>query len=104
MQFFIARIAFHLFSERRDSFLKVKMKAVGRSICLGFIGLFMLVLNARAEMALTTMVTFDWTNGCYPECGLTLGKDGNFYGAFAYGGWFDDGTIFRMSPDGICDI
>ena len=33
--------------------------------------------------------------------GLTLGRDGRFYGATPYGGIHDLGTIFQMTPDGI---
>jgi len=34
----------------------------------------------RAEVTLTTLVTFDGTNGYLPQAGLVQGKDGNFYG------------------------
>jgi uncharacterized repeat protein (TIGR03803 family) len=39
-------------------------------------------------------------DGGHPEGGLTLGSDGNFYGTTAYGGTYEDGTVFRLSPDG----
>ncbi len=57
-----------------------------------------------AEVTLTTLVTFDETNGCIPQAGLLQGNDGNFYGTLSYGGWHDLGTVFRMGPDGKCVI
>jgi uncharacterized repeat protein (TIGR03803 family) len=48
---------------------------------------------------LTSLVSFDNTNnGAYPVAGLTLGKDGNFYGTTALGGTNVSGTIFRFPP------
>jgi len=35
-----------------------------------------------------------------PFAGLTLGKDGNFYGTTCRGGEYGNGTIFKMTPDG----
>lgn len=62
------------------------------------------VPSASAEITLTTLVTFDGTNGYLPQSDLVQGKDGNFYGTLSYGGWHDLGTLFRMSPDGKCVI
>jgi uncharacterized repeat protein (TIGR03803 family) len=57
--------------------------------------------------ALDTLYTFDTdfqgqisTSGLTPSA-LTLGPDGDFYGATQAGGTNGDGTIFKMSPDGI---
>jgi len=58
----------------------------------------------RAEVTLTTMVSFDGTNGYLPQAGLVQGRDGNFYGTLSYGGWHDLGTLFRMAPNGACVI
>lgn len=40
-------------------------------------------------------------DGGNPAARLTLAADGNLYGTTAYGGFYDDGTIFRISPAGI---
>jgi uncharacterized repeat protein (TIGR03803 family) len=40
------------------------------------------------------------TDGRYPFAGVIQGSDGNFYGTTAYGGKFDAGTVFRVTPDG----
>jgi len=50
--------------------------------------------------ALTTLQSFDCTDGSWPFAPLVLGADGNFYGTTIYGGANGDGTIFRMSPTG----
>ena len=40
------------------------------------------------------------TNGANPTGGLALGPDGNFYGTTYYGGIMNDGTVFRITPEG----
>jgi uncharacterized repeat protein (TIGR03803 family) len=57
---------------------------------------------------LTTLVTFTGPNGAFPRSYLTLGSDGNFYGATNTGGSTyvspssqGNGTIFQMTPAGI---
>jgi uncharacterized repeat protein (TIGR03803 family) len=39
-------------------------------------------------------------NGSRPIIGLTLGADGNFYGATAYGGSGGEGTVFKVTTNG----
>ena len=46
---------------------------------------------------LTTLVSFDGTNGANPQGGLVQGVDGNLYGTTADGGASGDGTIFRLA-------
>jgi uncharacterized repeat protein (TIGR03803 family) len=49
---------------------------------------------------LTTLVSFNSTNGEYPYAGLTLGHDGNFYGTTYYGGSGGEGTVFKVTTNG----
>ena len=49
---------------------------------------------------LTSLFSFNTTNGAAPQGGLTLGKDGNFYGTTALGGSSSFGTVFRFSTNG----
>lgn len=50
---------------------------------------------------LTTLYSFSGsTGGAYPGAALTLGPDGNFYGATEAGGTYNYGTIFKITPDG----
>ena len=63
------------------------------------------VFKITPDGALTTLVSFDFTNGASSVGALTKGSDGNFYGATRFGGMTDtngntDGTIFRVTPSG----
>jgi uncharacterized repeat protein (TIGR03803 family) len=49
---------------------------------------------------LTTMHSFDGTDGSQVETGLTLGSDGNFYGVTSYSGANNGGTVFSITPAG----
>ena len=48
---------------------------------------------------LTTLHSFDGTDGRRPYGGVVLGQDGHFYGTTS-GGVGDNGKIFRIAPDG----
>jgi uncharacterized repeat protein (TIGR03803 family) len=63
-----------------------------------------LLLCATASMAshaqtLTTLVTFDVTNGAQPS-GLKQATNGNFYGTTSSGGANGDGEVFEMTLTG----
>ncbi len=56
---------------------------------------------------LTTLHSFDNSDGCYPEVGLVQGSDGDFYGSTSAGGLRGcnnigtaSGTIFKITPTG----
>ncbi len=57
---------------------------------------------------LTTIHTFGGTNsdidGNTPSGPLVQGSDGYFYGATAFGGTGNAGTLFKISPDGLAFI
>jgi uncharacterized repeat protein (TIGR03803 family) len=48
----------------------------------------------------TVIHSFSFTDGADPRGGLTLGKDGNFYGTCYSGGKYSTGTLWRMTPLG----
>jgi uncharacterized repeat protein (TIGR03803 family) len=50
---------------------------------------------------LTTLVSFNGTNGSYPAGGLVQGSDGNFYGTTESGGANSIGTVFEMTSVGV---
>jgi uncharacterized repeat protein (TIGR03803 family) len=47
--------------------------------------------------ALTTLASFNGTDGVLPVAGLTLGLDGNLYGVAKSGGALQEGTVFRVT-------
>ena len=49
---------------------------------------------------LTTLHSFDISDGAFPEAGLVQATDGNFYGVTGAGGYYIRGTIFRITPSG----
>jgi uncharacterized repeat protein (TIGR03803 family) len=57
---------------------------------------------------LTTIYNFcsqvNCTDGSYPQAGLTLGADGNFYGVVGAGGVNGGGTIFKITPAGTFTV
>lgn len=63
------------------------------------------IFRLTSDGTLTTLVNFTNTNGLWPHAGLVQGMDGNFYGTTTFGGAYGpapgNGTVFKMSPDGI---
>ncbi len=49
---------------------------------------------------LTTLVSFDGSNGGNPISPVIQGTDGNFYGVTPFGGTNDDSTVFTITPSG----
>lgn len=50
----------------------------------------------------TTLLNFTGSNGANPLFGsLIQGKDGNFYGTASAGGAHSQGTVFRLTPQGV---
>jgi uncharacterized repeat protein (TIGR03803 family) len=66
------------------------------------------VFKLTPDGTLTTIYTFcsqtNCTDGAEPEVGLSLGKDGNFYGTTLAGGAQFAGTIYTMTPEGSLRI
>jgi uncharacterized repeat protein (TIGR03803 family) len=59
------------------------------------------VFRITPSGTLTTLHSFDGTDGYYPNAALVEGTDGNFYGTTTYGGANNnDGTVFKITPSG----
>ncbi len=61
------------------------------------------VFQVTTNGIFNSLVIFNGTNGNLPEVGLTLiqGNDGNFYGTTGQGGANGDGTVFKVTTNGI---
>jgi uncharacterized repeat protein (TIGR03803 family) len=67
----------------------------------GTSGGFGAVFKITPAGTLTTLVSFNNSNGAYPTAGLVQGGDGNFYGTTSAGGTNGGfGTVFKMTPAG----
>jgi uncharacterized repeat protein (TIGR03803 family) len=64
--------------------------------CLGCGTVFKIIPSGR----LTTLHSFDITDGAEPWAGLVQGTDGNFYGTTVNGGTSGEGTVFQITPTG----
>jgi uncharacterized repeat protein (TIGR03803 family) len=49
---------------------------------------------------LTTLHSFDGTDGVWPEAGLVQATNGDFYGTTSYAGANGWGTVFKITPSG----
>jgi uncharacterized repeat protein (TIGR03803 family) len=58
------------------------------------------VFKITPSGTLTTLHSFDGTDGAYPYAGLIQASDGNFYGTTSEGGAQDFGTVFKLTPEG----
>jgi len=60
------------------------------------------VFQVTPAGALTTLVSFNGTNGSHPVAALVAGRDGNFYGTTENGGTNgNNGTVFQLTPAGV---
>jgi uncharacterized repeat protein (TIGR03803 family) len=50
------------------------------------------------------LFAFNYADGSNSAAGLTLGTDGNLYGAAAGGGSSNDGVLFRITPSGVYTV
>ena len=53
---------------------------------------------------LTTLVSFDYSNGYYPQGSLMQANDGNLYGMAQYGGNDGYGVVFRLTLEGTLTV
>jgi uncharacterized repeat protein (TIGR03803 family) len=58
------------------------------------------VFKITPSGTLTTLHTFDGTDGSQPLAGLVQASDGNFYGTTYMGGSQGNGEIFKITPSG----
>jgi uncharacterized repeat protein (TIGR03803 family) len=66
----------------------------------GTSNLYGTVFKISPAGVLTSVASFDLTNGGNPEAGVIQATDGNFYGTTLDGGTADNGTVFEVTPTG----
>jgi uncharacterized repeat protein (TIGR03803 family) len=84
------------------NFYGVTVQGGSGTSCLGTCGT---VFKITPGGSLTTLHSFDYTDGGLPSAGLVMGGDGNFYGTAIYGGTstacsLGCGTVFGMTRTG----
>jgi|HubBroStandDraft_1064217.scaffolds.fasta_scaffold80305_1 uncharacterized repeat protein (TIGR03803 family) len=58
------------------------------------------VFKMTPQGVLTTLHSFDSSDGAFPNGGLVQGRDGNFYGTTSYAGAHNTGTVFEITAGG----
>ena len=61
---------------------------------------FKLSSDGKGNWTETVLYSFSGKDGAFPYAPLTLDAAGNFYGTTEWGGAFDAGTVFQLSPGG----
>jgi uncharacterized repeat protein (TIGR03803 family) len=60
------------------------------------------VFRMTTNGVVTTLASFDGSSGGgYPGAGLAWGPDGKLYGTTTEGGLYSDGTVFRVTTNGV---
>ena len=57
------------------------------------------LVNNSGTYTLTTLLSFDGSNGAYPDAGLIADANGDLFGTTMVGGANDDGTVFELVND-----
>jgi len=77
----------------------VEKFSVSKRVCIVCVFCAAAVIASPAQI-LTTLHSFDNTDGAYPFAGLFQASDGNFYGTTYNGGANNEGTVFKITPSG----
>ncbi len=59
------------------------------------------VFRITADGSISTLHSFNYDDGAYPEAGLIRATDGNLYGTTSEGGVGGQGTMFRITTNGV---
>lgn len=80
-------------------FSSLRTGRIRRGVFVGLVGLLALV-GARAQTTTLHTFTGGMTDGTSPSTGLMQAADGTIYGVTAQGGASNNGTVYRIQPDG----
>jgi uncharacterized repeat protein (TIGR03803 family) len=64
------------------------------------LGLFVLATQPVQAQTFRVLHSFNGGDGAYPEAGLLMDAQGNFYGTTFGGGAYGQGTVFKVTADG----
>jgi uncharacterized repeat protein (TIGR03803 family) len=77
------------------------MKLALKCALIGGLFVFVALLHLQAASLSVVANFIPAPNGTGPNSGLVQGSDGNFYGTTHFGGTYNEGTAFRLTPSGI---
>jgi len=60
--------------------------------------IFEMTRDSKGVWTVTTLHSFDGTDGSSPNGGLIFDESGNLYGTSPDGGAYDSGTVFKLTP------
>jgi uncharacterized repeat protein (TIGR03803 family) len=78
----------------------ISQSVLAHAICISSAAIFLFFATCAQSDDLTTLYSFDGTNGSNPHYGLVKGADGNFYGTARLGGTNSSSGIFRITASG----
>ena len=84
-------------STTRRFFQRCRFFGIGSALILA---LWLATAIASPAQTVTTLASFDWTDGAVSYAGLAQGRDGNLYGTTALGGPTEGGVVFKITPQG----
>lgn len=85
---------------RPEKEITVGSLKIGKAIGLALVLCVATAISSSAQ-SLTTLDSFNGTDGIAPSATLVQGTDGNFYGTSSSGGANGNfGTVFKVAPDG----
>jgi uncharacterized repeat protein (TIGR03803 family) len=95
----------------KNQLRRVRRHSGRRTITLLFVAISAITYGVYGDVTLTTLVSFNGTNGANPRAALVQDSDGYFYGtAYSGGQAFSGqtgtgyGTVFKMAPNGSLSV
>jgi uncharacterized repeat protein (TIGR03803 family) len=83
-----------------DSMRTLNLSEILRMVLLVSCAAMPIAMPAQATFSVLVNFSGNDGDGANPYAGLVQGTDGNFYGTTGYGGTNNDGTVFKITPEG----